>query len=87
MSGLIPRPLAETVRGQVVGEVVHFDFLHIGESEVADGVDSRDGFVYLLVLVEDVSNYVWLRPAWACTANYVAKELVEWCSLFGAPKT
>ena len=85
--GLVPRPLSDTVHGKQVGEVIHFDFLHLGDSNVADGVDTRDGFRYVLVIVEDVSGYVWLRPARKCEANFVAKELVEWCSVFGRPTT
>ena len=85
--GLVPRPLEDTVHGSKVGEVVHFDFLYLGESLVEEGVDTRDGFAYVLVIVEDVSGYAWLRPARACAANFVAGELVEWCSVFGSPKT
>ena len=67
--------------------MVHFDFLYLGESEVAEGVDLRDGFVYVLVLMDDLSGYVWLRPAKSCTANFVANELVSWCSTFGVLET
>lgn len=32
--GLVPRPSAGTVHGTQVGDVVHFDLLFLGESEV-----------------------------------------------------
>ena len=67
--------------------MVHFDFLHLGRSEVAEDVDSRDGYAYVLVIMEDLSGYTWLRPAKACTANFTAQELVTWCSAFGPPTT
>ena len=85
--GLVPRPLSDTVHGTQVNAVVHFDVLYPGESEVAEGVDLRDGFVYVLVLMDDLSGYVWLRPAKSCTVNFVANELVSWCSAFGVPET
>ena len=75
--GLVPRPLSDTVHGKYVGEVVHFDFIYLGDSEVAEGNDLRDGFAYLLLVVEDVSGYVWLRPACECTASFVVRQLVE----------
>lgn len=41
---------------------------------------------YVLVLVDDLSGYVSLRPAKSlCKTNFVASELVSWCSAFGAP--
>lgn len=33
--GLVPRPSACTVHGTQVGDVVHFDSLFLGESEVS----------------------------------------------------
>ena len=55
--GMVPRPLEQTVHGKEVGSVVHFDFLHLGRSEVAEAVDSRDGYAYVLVIMEDLSGY------------------------------
>lgn len=39
----MPRPLAETVHGIAVGEVVHFVFLNLGDSEVAQGSVELNG--------------------------------------------
>lgn len=50
------------------------------QSEITEAADSRGGFAYVLVMVEDISKYLWLRPARACTANLIAVELVSWCS-------
>lgn len=36
---LVPRPFVSTVHVLHVGDVAHLDFLHIGESEVADVLD------------------------------------------------
>lgn len=55
---LVPRPLADTVHGTAVGEVVHFDLVYLGESDVAQGSGEFDRFQYvLLVLFEDASGY------------------------------
>lgn len=41
-----------------------------------DGVDTTDGFTYVLVILDDMSSDVKLRPARACTANFVPVELM-----------
>lgn len=38
----------------------------------------------MLVVLEDVSGYMWLIPAKACTAEFTVKQLVAWCVVFGA---
>ena len=43
--------------------VVRFDFLYMGESAVDAGVDAADGFEYVLVILEDLSGYTWLRTS------------------------
>ena len=45
-----------------------------------------DGYTYVLVVLEDVSGYMWLTPAKACTAEFTVKQLMAWCAAFGAPK-
>ena len=55
--GMVPRPLEQTVHDKEVGSVVRFDFLHLGRSEVPEAVDSRDGYAYVLVIMEDLSGY------------------------------
>ena len=83
----IPRPLGETVHGTRPGEVVHFDFLYVGESGPlgADGLEEVDGHKYILVMLDDVSNWVWLEPTGACTARLTAQHLLTWCKVLGVP--
>ena len=45
------------------------------------------GTRYVLVTLEDVSGYTWLRPSRACTANSIVEELVRSCATFGLPPT
>ena len=58
---VVPRPLGEIFHGTEVGEVLHFHYLKLG--------DSDDGYSYLLVLVNDVSSFVPLQPAASCTSE------------------
>ena len=60
---LVPRSLEDTPHGREPNAVVHFGFLYMGESAVDVGVDPADGFQHVLVMVEDVSGYTWLRPS------------------------
>ena len=84
----IPRPLGETVHGRRPGEVLHFDFLYLGDSGPLgkDGLDERDGFKYILVMTYDLSNFVWLEPTESCTAASTAKHLLRWCKTVGVPE-
>ena len=51
------------------------------------GVNAAGGFQYVLVMLEGVSGYAWLRPSRACPANGTLEELVHWCATFGPPTT
>lgn len=81
----MPRAWGGTVHGTQVDAAAHFDFLHLGESELTDTIDSRNGFVYVLLMVEDICNYVWLRPVRTCTARFTAMKLINCCSSFEPP--
>ena len=45
----VPRPLGETVDGTRLGEVLHVDYLSVGNSGPLgkDGLNEGDGFKYL----------------------------------------
>ena len=84
----VPRPLGETVHGTRPGEVVHVDYLFVGESGPlgGDGLDEDDGYKYILVMLDDMSNWVWLEPTGACTARVTAQHLMAWCKTLGVPE-
>ena len=79
------RPYGDTVHGTALGEVVHFDFLYVGNSgpEASEGLPEEDGFRSILVIMDDSSNFVSLEPAEACTAGVTAKHLLNWCKSTG----
>ena len=76
-SGPIPRPLGEAVHGSRPNEVLHYDFLHVGKSE--------DGYVYVLVIKDDLSNFVELIPSKTADHFVVADALLDWAKRFGVP--
>ena len=69
-------------------EVVHFDFPYVGSSgpEGSEGLPEEDGFRYILVIMDDLSNFLSLEPAEAYTAEVTAKHLLNWCKTMGVPR-
>jgi len=72
----IPRPFAETLHAEKPNDVVHFDFLYMGPSNV----DVK----YVLVIKDDLSGYVWLRKAAAPDSGTTSTEIASWIRTFGA---
>ena len=85
---VIPRPLGETVHGTTPNEVVHFDYLYVGESGplASQGLSEEAGFRYILVIMDDLSKFVSLEPVAVCTAESTAACLLNWCKTLGLPK-
>ena len=83
-----PRPLGETAHGTRPGEVLHFDYLYVGDSGPLGngGLDEENGFKYILVMIDDLSNFVWLEPTESCTAASTAKHLLRWCKILVVPE-
>jgi Integrase zinc binding domain len=50
----VPRPLGEALNADKPNVILHFDFLYVGKSS--------SGPIYILVLRDDMSGYVWLWP-------------------------
>ena len=63
-----------------------YDFLYVGSSgpEGSEGLPEEDGFRYMLVIMDDLSNFVSLVPAEACTAEVTAKHLLNCTCSIGA---
>ncbi|CAM9419279.1 unnamed protein product, partial [Scytosiphon promiscuus] len=85
---VVPRPLGETVHGTAPNEVGHFDYLYVGESgpQASQGLSEDGGFRYILVIMDDLSNYVSLEPVEVCTAEATAASLLTWCKTLGVPR-
>ena len=74
-----PRPLGETVHGTRPGEVLYFGYLYVEDSGPLgkDGLDEGDGFKYILVMMDDLSNFVWFELTESCTVASAAKHLLR----------
>ena len=63
------------------GKILHFDYLYFGDSGPLskDGLDEENGFKYILVMMDDLSNFVGLEPTESCTAASTVRHLLRWC--------
>ena len=79
--------MGDLVYGTEVGDVLHFDYLSPGNSDVV-GVAGlvEGGYGHLLVLMEDVSRFVWLEEAASRSNEVAARAVLKWCALFGVPR-
>lgn len=85
---VVPRPLGKTVHGTMPNDVVHFDYLYVGDSGplASQGLSEDAGFRYILVIVDDLSKFVSLEPVAVCTAELSATYLLNWCKTLGVPR-
>ena len=89
MGNAIPCPLVDLVHGTEVGDVLHFDYLSLGKSDAIDMMGGLvdGGYKHVLVLMDDVSRFVWLEEAVSCSMEVAARSVLKWCASFGVPKT
>ena len=73
----VTRELAHAMHADRPNEIVHFDYLYMGAGS--------GGVKYVLILKDDFSSYVWLRPATTCDAHHATTALLEWVTTFGIP--
>ena len=74
----MPCPLGDLVRGTEVGDVLHFDYLGLGESDAIDIGDLVDwGYKHVLVLMDDVSRFAWLEEAVSCSMEVAGRSVLK----------
>ena len=68
---VVLRPLGETVHGTAPNEVVHLDYLYVGESgpQAFQCLSEDGGFQYILDIMVALSNFVLMEPVEVCTAK------------------
>ena len=71
----VPRPLGHAMHAVEPNKLLHFDFCFIS--------DGQDDYKYVLVMKDDHSGYVWLKPTTEATAEATAEHLINWFSSFG----
>ena len=83
-----PQTLGETMHGTRPGEVLDFDCLYVRDSGPLgkDELDEELGFKYILAMMDDLNNFVWLEPMESCTAASTAKRLLKWCETLEVPE-
>lgn len=64
----VPRPLGHQLHAERVGELLHFEYLYIRESNKQEE--------YVLILKDDFSGYVYLRSCTHENAEFTAKTLL-----------
>ena len=67
------------MHGTRPSEVLHFNCLYVGDSGPLGkgGLDEGDGSTCVLVMMDDLSNFMWLEPTESCTAMSTAKHLLR----------
>ena len=60
----------------------------MGESGPQDsqGLSEDIGFRYILVIMDNLSNFVSMEPVEVCTAEATAASLLTWCKALGVPR-
>ena len=71
----VPRPMGHAVHGDKPNTLLNFDYCYMMK-----GV--RD-LTYVLILKDDFSGYVWLRPTRESDASTTAQALLDWFASFG----
>ena len=70
----IPRPLSATIHGKKPNDVIHFDYLYMGQ-----GIANLK---HNLVIRDDLSSFLWIVPASNADAETAASELAKWIRVF-----
>ena len=70
----VRRPLGSQIHAEKVGELLHFDYLYIGESS--------NNKQYILILKDDFSGYCFLRACEKADAETTAEVLMEYFTTF-----
>ena len=51
-----------------------------------DGLGEDGGYSYILFMMDNKSNWVWLEPTGACTTRLTAQLLSAWCKTIVVPE-
>ena len=79
----MPHPLGDLVHGTEVNDVLHFDYLSLGESDaIVTGGMSDGGYKHVLVLMDHVNRFIWLEGAVSCSMEVAARSVLKWCASF-----
>jgi hypothetical protein len=74
-----PRPWGEALHADKPNELLHMDYLYMGLSSTQK--------LYILLLKDDLSGYLWLVPCSKADAVTTVDALVDWFTTFGVVRT
>lgn len=74
----VPRPLSSQVHAARPNEIIHFDYLFIGEGKG----DEK----YVLVIKDDLRSYCWLEPSKTCDSEHAASVMARRNRVFTTPR-
>lgn len=66
---VVPRPTAHTLHATKPNELLHFYFCYISERQ--------NGITYILIMKDDISEYVWIVPSTDADAETTADALLN----------
>jgi hypothetical protein len=73
------RPMGHALHADKPNDLIHFDFLYLGKRSTGD--------IYVLILKDDASGFIWLLPCKSADADTTADALIKWFSMFGVVPT
>lgn len=73
----IPSPLSSTIHASRPNEVIHFDYLFLGQSEKEEK--------YAMIGKDDLSGYIWLDTTASADSEHAADVLARWTRVFTVP--
>lgn len=71
----MPRPLGHTLHASLPNKLLHFEYCVMSPGE--------GGHLYVLILKDDHSGYVWFEPKEEAEAETTDNKLIRWFSTFG----
>ena len=71
----IPRPMGHCHHADAPNKILHLDYCYIGKSD--------NLFLYVLILKDGFSSFVWLFPFEVADSASTVDALMEWFSSFG----
>ena len=62
--------------------------MYVGGSgpQASQGLSEDGGFRYILVIMDDLRNFVSMEPVEVCTAEETAASVLTWCKTLGVPR-
>lgn len=73
----VPCSLSSTLQVNMSNEVVHLDYLYLGESDLEQK--------YVQAVKDDLSGYCWLEPSSSASTEHVSELHAGWDRVFAAP--